>query len=150
MLYAFGYFTNLWSPPDRIVAHYSFAYRFPTTTPGHLEISIMKLSTGPIKCCVPTFVLVTCKFRLEVFALQKNALPAGNAGKGALSRQFINRMNSLLSTTPNAMFAAIATRFAQLVPLKSLLHNSKAISGYNSIIFRAFSSRGPAGQKYPG
>ena len=29
-------------------------------------------------------------------------------------------MSSLLSTTPNAMRAAIATRSAQLVPLKSL------------------------------
>jgi len=54
-----------------------------------------------------------------------NAFPAGNAWKGALSRQLINKMSSLLSTTPNAMCAAIATRFAQLVPLKSLLMTLK-------------------------
>jgi len=33
--------------------------------------------------------------RLEVFALQKNALPAENAWIGALSRQFINMASSL-------------------------------------------------------
>jgi hypothetical protein len=58
--------------------------------------------------------------RLEVSALLKNAFPAGNARKGALSRQFTNMMSSLLSITPNAMYAAIATRSAHPVPLKSL------------------------------
>ena len=30
LLFAFGYFTNLWPPSDRIAAHCSSAYRFST------------------------------------------------------------------------------------------------------------------------
>ena len=92
---------------------------------GEVYISILKWRTAPINCCVPAFALAANTSRLEVFALQKNALPAGNARKGALSRQFINMMRSLLSTTPNVMCAAIVTRSAHPMPLKSLSRPQK-------------------------
>ena len=83
-------------------------------------ISILKWSTALINYCAPAFAMAASTSRFEAFALQKNALPVGNAWRSALSRQFINMRGSSLSTTPNAMCAAIATRSAQLVPLKSL------------------------------
>jgi hypothetical protein len=83
-------------------------------------ISILKWSTAPINCYALAFATAVNTYRLEVFALQKNALPAENARKGALSRQFTNMMSSLLLTITNAMCAAIAIRSAQRVPLKLL------------------------------
>lgn len=75
--------------------------------------------------CAPAFALAESTSRLRVFALQKNAFPAGNAWKSALSRQFINRMSGISSSMPNAMCAAIATRSVPKVPLRSLLMTPK-------------------------
>ena len=93
---------------------------------------ILKWNTAPINYCVPGFPLAASISRSEVFALQRNALLVGNAGKGALSRQLTNMMISLLSITPDAMCAAIATSLAHLMPLKSLLtthQNRLPVSG---------------------
>ena len=62
---------------------------------GKCMISILKWSTAPINYCAPAFALAASTSLLEAFALQKIALPAWNAWKGALSRQFINMMSSL-------------------------------------------------------
>jgi hypothetical protein len=83
-------------------------------------ISILKWNTARINCFAPGFVLAANRSPSEGFALLKNALLVVIVGKGALLRQFINKMNSLLSITLNVMYAVIAILSAQPVQLKSL------------------------------